>query len=339
MAAGCSRCPQPRGGGAQARLCCGGPGGVGQGCCRSALPSPGRSTGTGSGAGCRGRPSGRAINVKTPAFCQRSGGEQPRVPAPSLTQRQLRGARGRGRDPAAGRVWEPPSCGNRARSRRPRRGGRLCRRLPRPVPVPVAVAVAVAVAQLHLLAARRLRTPPAAAAPPAAEARVADTRGSGAALYSPRPPPVPEPAAPSWALPPPGAARQRRAPAVPHRPPPAGGRAGPAAFPSRGGRAAAPPRVPAAGGFPSLPGPRGRAGGAGPGCAPVSAPRPHSPSCSEMRLSLPSSWATGWPPSRVSCTGKMSSPSSLGSCRSISRGTPASTCFGTRRLRSVWTRQ
>lgn len=38
----------------------------------------------------------------------------------------------------------------------------------------------------------------------------------------------------------------------------------------------------------------------------------HCPSCSEMRLSLPSSWVTGWPRSKVSCTGRGSSSFSWG---------------------------
>lgn len=69
-----------------------------------------------------------------------------------------------------------------------------------------------------------------------------------------------------------------------------------------------------------------------PACAPVrgSALCPHSLSCSEMRLSLPSSWATGWPPSRVSCTGKASSPTSVGCWASgISPGFLAPICTGT----------
>lgn len=32
---------------------------------------------------------------------------------------------------------------------------------------------------------------------------------------------------------------------------------------------------------------------------------PHTLSCTEMRLSLPSSWVTGWHPCKVSCTGAM----------------------------------
>lgn len=68
-----------------------------------------------------------------------------------------------------------------------------------------------------------------------------------------------------------------------------------------------------------------------PVCAPVggSALRLHSTSCSEMRLSLPSSWATGWPLSRVSCTGKTFSSCSMGCWVSgFSPGSPASICTG-----------
>lgn len=68
-----------------------------------------------------------------------------------------------------------------------------------------------------------------------------------------------------------------------------------------------------------------------PVCAPVggSALCLHSISCSEMRLSLPSSWATGWPLSRVSCTGKTFSSCSVGCwvCE-FSPGSPASICTG-----------
>lgn len=79
-----------------------------------------------------------------------------------------------------------------------------------------------------------------------------------------------------------------------------------------------------------------------PVCAPVrgSALCLHSISCSEMRLSLPSSWATGWPLSRVSCTGKTFSSCSVGCWVSgLSPGSPASISFGTRRLEPVWARQ
>lgn len=54
-------------------------------------------------------------------------------------------------------------------------------------------------------------------------------------------------------------------------------------------------------------------------------PHSHSCSCSAMRLSLPSSCATGCPPSRVSCTGKSTSS---GCCVTSSLGASASACVG-----------
>lgn len=51
--------------------------------------------------------------------------------------------------------------------------------------------------------------------------------------------------------------------------------------------------------------------------------QPHSRSCTEMRLSLPSSWVTGWHQCKVSCTGAVESGKSsrsivsTGSCLSV----------------------